>query len=133
MIGDGGFVATVHVFFRRRPETMDSFSNSFIEFGKLLRSEQEQRNSKDDQQMCGLSQSFEHKFLLLGYKTSRSAYREATNSGTPARLSYSSSFSFTDAAATFSSRCSTELVPGMGSMIGDRRRSQASATCFVVA
>lgn len=35
----------------------------------------------------------------------------------------------TDAAAMFSSRCSTEDVPGIGSMIGERASSQASANC----
>jgi len=27
---------------------------------------------------------------------------------------------------------SAELVPGMGSIMGDRRRSQANATCFAL-
>src|SRR6202158_5507251 len=61
------------------------------------------------------------------------SYRDPTSSGTPARFSYSSSDKRTEAAATFCSRCSIEEVPGIGSMTGDRRRSQASATCMGVA
>jgi hypothetical protein len=37
------------------------------------------------------------------------------------------------AAATFSSRCATEEVPGMGSIAGECPSSQASATCDGVA
>lgn len=70
---------------------------------------------------------------ILSCVCSRWAYRDETNSGTPASASYSSSVKCSDAAATFSSRWSTELVPGMGSMMGVRRRSQARATCFGVA
>ena len=61
-----------------------------------------------------------------------SAYLAATNSGTVASLSYSSSVRCTKPAAMFSSRCSTEPVPGMGSMMGDRRSSHANATCLEV-
>src|SRR4029077_18904937 len=43
------------------------------------------------------------------------------------RLSNSSSESSIPAAATFSSRCETFEVPGMGSMTGLRFRTQASA------
>jgi len=39
----------------------------------------------------------------------------------------SSSLNSMRAAAMFSSRCATEDVPGMGSMLGDRFSSQASA------
>jgi hypothetical protein len=46
MIGDGCFFGCINVFFRRRLETTDSFSDSFAEFGKFLRSEHEQSNSK---------------------------------------------------------------------------------------
>jgi hypothetical protein len=60
-------------------------------------------------------------------------YRVATNCGTPARLSNSSSVSRTDAAATFSSKCSIELVPGIGIITGLRRSSHASAICIGVA
>ena len=51
--------------------------------------------------------------------------------GTPADASsrsISSSLSSSSAAATFSSRCSIELVPGIGSITGERCSSQASAT-----
>jgi hypothetical protein len=33
----------------------------------------------------------------------------------------------------FSSRCASEVVPGIGRMLGDRATSQASATCGTVA
>src|SRR5499427_8070184 len=39
----------------------------------------------------------------------------------------------TRAAATFSSRCATDDVPGMGTMTGERASSQAIATCTGVA
>ena len=51
MIGDGGFVGVIHVLFHRRFETADTLSDSFAELGQLLRSEHEQRNSEDHQQM----------------------------------------------------------------------------------
>src|SRR2546429_2486110 len=54
--------------------------------------------------------------------------RVPTSSGIRESSSYSRSDRRREAAATFSSRCSIEEVPGMGSMMGDRRRSQASAT-----
>jgi len=62
---DGVFVRAILVLFHRRPETTDTFSDSFAEFGKFLRSEHEQSNSKDYQQMCRLQESFEHKFPLI--------------------------------------------------------------------
>ncbi len=65
MIGDGGFAGGILGLFHRRFETTDTFSDSFAEFGKLLGSEHEQSNSKDYQQMCGLQESFEHKFPLI--------------------------------------------------------------------
>jgi hypothetical protein len=37
------------------------------------------------------------------------------------------------AAARFSRRCSTEDVPGISRILGERRKSQASATCMGVA
>src|SRR5260370_2241596 len=61
------------------------------------------------------------------------SYRAPTSSGTSASLSYSSSDKWRETAATFCSRCSIEEVPGIGSMMGDRRRSQASATCMGLA
>jgi len=54
MIGDGGFVGGINVFFHRRPETADTFSDSFAQFGKLLGSEYEQSYAKDHQQVRGL-------------------------------------------------------------------------------
>jgi hypothetical protein len=59
-------------------------------------------------------------------------HRVGTNSGTPAISSNSSRLNRNDAPPTFSSRCSTEDVPGIGSMIGERCRSQAKATCIRV-
>jgi hypothetical protein len=53
-------------------------------------------------------------------------------SASPSRAS-SSAVSSSSAAATFSSRCSTELVPGIGSITGARASSQANATCPGVA
>src|SRR5262249_39666585 len=47
----------------------------------------------------------------------------------PERVAKSAWLSFSVAAATFSSRCGRWLVPGIGSMTGLRRRTQASATC----
>src|ERR1700732_4185603 len=58
--------------------------------------------------------------------------RDATSSATPESFAYSSSAKRKEAAATFCSRCSMEEVPGIGSMTGDRRRSQASAMCVGV-
>ena len=49
-------------------------------------------------------------------------------SGTTARSSYSSSVKRRDAAAMFCSKCSTEEVPGIGRITGDRHSSQESAT-----
>src|SRR5215218_9168244 len=48
-------------------------------------------------------------------------------------IAISSSTSSNEAAATFSSRCATEEVPGMGSIAAECPRSQASATCDRVA
>ena len=61
------------------------------------------------------------------------AYRVAASAGTANIFRYSSSLSFSEAAATFCSRCSIEEVPGIGSMVLDRRSSQASATCVGLA
>ena len=47
----------------------------------------------------------------------------------PVSSRFSSSVNRKEAACTFSSRCSIEEVPGIGSMMGDRLSSQASATC----
>jgi len=49
------------VLFHRRPQATDTFSDSFAQFRKLLRSEDEQSNSKDYQQMHGLKNSFKHR------------------------------------------------------------------------
>ena len=46
----------------------------------------------------------------------------------PDRAANCSSVSSTCAAPTFSSRCATRPVPGIGSMTGERRSSQASAS-----
>src|SRR5713226_2835159 len=58
---------------------------------------------------------------------------DATSSGTRESCSYSSSARRREAAATFCSRCSIEEVPGMGSIMGYRLRSQASAICVGLA
>src|SRR3979411_1428855 len=50
----------------------------------------------------------------------------------PVSCMYSSSFNRNDAASTFSSRCSIDEVPGIGSIIGERFSNQASATCLGV-
>jgi len=60
MLGDSGFVGSIRVPFNRRLETADTFSESFAQLGKLLRSEHEQSNSKDYQEMRRLQQSFQH-------------------------------------------------------------------------
>jgi hypothetical protein len=60
MIGDSGFVGGIHVLLHCRLETADAFSEPFAQLGKLLRTEHEQSNSKDDQEMRGLQQSFQH-------------------------------------------------------------------------
>ena len=52
----------------------------------------------------------------------------STPPAAPAIASRSSSLSVSSAAATFSSRCSTDEVPGIGSITGERASSQASAT-----
>jgi len=64
MLGGGGFVGGIHVLLHRRLETADTFPDSFAELGKLLRSKDEQSNSKDCQQTCGLQESFEHESLF---------------------------------------------------------------------
>ena len=51
----------------------------------------------------------------------------------PPRSARSSALSASRAAAAFSSRWAIEPVPGMGSMTGERARSQARATCAGVA
>src|SRR5580658_6897203 len=58
--------------------------------------------------------------------------RTPANSGTSASSANSSSFNLTDAARIFSSRCSIDAVPGIGSMIGERCSNQAKATCLGV-
>ena len=60
-------------------------------------------------------------------------HRDATSSGTLESIWKSSSGKRWEAAAMFCSRCSIEEVPGMGSIMGDRRRSQASAICVGLA
>jgi len=57
----------------------------------------------------------------------RSLVQEA-NSAIPVSSRYSASVNCNDAADTFSSRCATEEVPGMGSMTGDRFSNHANAT-----
>jgi hypothetical protein len=57
---------------------------------------------------------------------------DAQRSATAASSRYSSSVNRKEAACTFSSRCSIEDVPGIGSITGDRFNSQASATCLGV-
>lgn len=54
-------------------------------------------------------------------------YRELTNSGTSASSSNSSFVKWSEAAATFCSRCSTDDVPGMGNIIGDRCNNHDNA------
>jgi hypothetical protein len=54
----------------------------------------------------------------------------------PAKASivfHSSGVKLSFAAATFSSKCAIEDVPGIGSIAGDRWRSQARATWIVLA
>jgi len=63
MIGDGGFVGGILVLSHRRFESTDTFSDPFAEFGKFLRSEYEQSNSKHHQQMRELQESLEHKYI----------------------------------------------------------------------
>lgn len=53
MIGDGAFVGGIVALFYRRLETTDSLSNSFAEFGKFLRAEHKQSNSKDHNKCMG--------------------------------------------------------------------------------
>src|SRR6266849_4890016 len=60
-------------------------------------------------------------------------YRENASSGTPASSANSSSVNRNDPASMFSSRCSTEEVPGIGSVNGERCSNQASATCMGLA
>ena len=48
-------------------------------------------------------------------------------SGSHESFSYSSSVKWSEAAAMFCSRCSIEEVPGIGNIIGERFKSQASA------
>jgi hypothetical protein len=60
MLDDSGFVGGIRVLFHCRLETADTFSEAFAQLGKLLRSEHEQSNSKDYQEMRRLQQSFQH-------------------------------------------------------------------------
>ncbi len=60
MIGDCGFAGGIIALFHCRFETTDTFSDPFAEFGKFLRSEHEQSNSKNYQQMRELQESLEH-------------------------------------------------------------------------
>src|SRR6184192_4769475 len=46
---------------------------------------------------------------------------------------HSAGFNLIAAAATFSSRCAIDDVPGIGNITGDRSRSQASATWTTLA
>src|SRR5277367_3085826 len=55
-------------------------------------------------------------------------YAYALRPNFPRDLSVASSI-LSAAAATFSSRCSTCDVPGMGSIAGERQRSHARASC----
>src|SRR5229473_5354579 len=64
-VGGRELVGGILVLFHRRFETTDTFSDSFAQLGKLLRSEHEQGNSKDYQQMCGMQESFKHIFPLI--------------------------------------------------------------------
>ena len=57
----------------------------------------------------------------------------ATLLAVSSRDCHSDSLSLNSAAATFSSRCFTREVPGIGSMTGERQSSHATATCEVVA
>src|SRR5260370_22336474 len=57
---------------------------------------------------------------------------QEASSATPASCWYSWSLNRNDAASTFSSRCLTDEVPGMGSITGERFSNQASATCLGV-
>lgn len=63
-------------------------------------------------------------FILIMFPPTENFYLSAANS---------SSVSLMVAAAAFSSRCSTDDVPGIGSMAGDRFSSHASAICGGVA
>ena len=77
MTGDGWSVGGIRVLFHRRLETADTFPDSFAELGKLLRSKDEQSNSKDYQQMRGLQQSFEHEIPINQIKVHNIEVRES--------------------------------------------------------
>jgi hypothetical protein len=92
----------------------------------------DQAGVKQEESCPKLSMAVAHK-RRFDNGTANGQALAAANSGTVASFSYSSSVRCTKPAAMFSSRCSTEPVPGMGSMMGDRRSSQANATCLEVA
>src|SRR6266568_3445273 len=61
VVGNGGCCAGRLLFIVNGCfEAADTFSDSFPEFRKLFRSEDQQGNSDDYQQMHGLKQSFKH-------------------------------------------------------------------------
>jgi hypothetical protein len=59
------FVWRVRLIFHCGFEAANSISDSFAEFRQLLRSEDEQSNSENYQQMRGLKQSFKHKSSFI--------------------------------------------------------------------
>src|SRR5277367_4776633 len=48
-----------------RLKSPDAVSDSFAKFGKLLRTEHEQSDAENHQQMHGLKESFDHLFSLM--------------------------------------------------------------------
>src|SRR3979411_263059 len=62
--------------------------------------------------------------ILKSRKDSKSLFRFQSAS----IVFHSAGLNLTAAAATFSSRCATDDVPGIGSITGDRCRSQARAS-----
>ena len=80
---------------------------------------------------AGARQSASPQPLAASERERRGAVAELETAGyetTPAGSSNSSRLSRRWAAATFSSRCPTDEVPGMRSIAEERIRSQASAT-----
>jgi hypothetical protein len=59
--GELTLVGCVRLVFHGGLEAANTVSDSFAEFRQLLRSEDEQSNSENYQQMHGLKQSFKHK------------------------------------------------------------------------